>query len=174
MVSIASGGRIAEDTPGIADAIDGVLGAVRRWCGWHVFPVREDEVILDGPGTRSAQLPTLRLTKVSSVILNGGVLSDKEFSWSRRGWLTRASGVWPEDDQALTVTMTHGFNNAPDLRRIVCATVANLATNPAGLTSLSVGDRSEAYGPRGSALSTLGVLGTDIDILSLYRLPGDP
>ena len=39
-------------------AINAALVAARRFCGWHVSPVREDdELVLDGPGGSVLSLP---------------------------------------------------------------------------------------------------------------------
>jgi hypothetical protein len=38
--------------------------AVRAYCGWHIAPAVIEDVVLDGSGTRSLFLRTLRLRDV--------------------------------------------------------------------------------------------------------------
>ena len=45
------------------DAADACIAAARsfveQYCGWHIAPVREDTVLLDGNGLKILQLPSL-------------------------------------------------------------------------------------------------------------------
>lgn len=197
MVAEATGGMVDADTPGLVDVIEGVVSAVRRWCGWHVWPVRTETVTLDGPDTRSLQLPTLRLLGVEDVILAGEPVDADAYTWSQRGWLTRQyprsmyKGLlnlsrgffsdlygtdprWPAGDRAVVVTMQHGFDTAPDVVRIVCSSIARITANPASLSSLRVGERQESYSTAGIAGGLGGlVYASDFTTLALYRLPDE-
>ncbi|AJA43309.1 head-tail adaptor [Mycobacterium phage Sbash] len=123
-------GLFANDTEAQA-AIDAVLAAARRWCGWHVSPVIVDDVMeLDGPGGRVLSLPTLNLLSVKSVIELGVVLDVSTLDRSRRkGTLTKPYGRWTARDGAIVVTATHGFTEAEaaDWRRAVVQLVGQRA-----------------------------------------------
>lgn len=106
------------------ELLDAALAGARRYCGWPVSPVIEDdEVTVDGPGGRVLSLPTRNLLELSEVIENGVALDVTKLDVSRRkgtvekypyGWWTgRASGI--------AVTMTHGLTEAEaaDWRRAV-------------------------------------------------------
>lgn len=96
-------------------ALDAALAEARRYCGWPVSPVIEDdEITVDGPGGRVLRLPTMNLLEVTELIENGVALDVTKLDVSRRkgtvekypyGWWTGRSG-------AITVTMTHGFTEA--------------------------------------------------------------
>ena len=60
-------GRLSDDDA-TARLLASALAAARRYCGWHVSPVREgDEIEVDGPGGRVLSLPTLNLAEVSEL-----------------------------------------------------------------------------------------------------------
>lgn len=105
--------RFADNTAA-QKAIDTALVAARRYCGWHVSPVREDESIdLDGPGGRVLSLPTLNLLAVSSVTEHGIAVDVSRLDRSRRkGTLTKQFGRWSCRDGAITAVITHGFTEA--------------------------------------------------------------
>lgn len=118
--------RFADDTAALA-AINEVLVAARRYCGWHVSPVRVDEVLeLDGPGGHVLSLPTLSLNSVASVTELGAAVDVSKLDRSRRkGTLTKPFGHWTCRDGAITATITHGYTEAEaaDWRRAIIATV---------------------------------------------------
>jgi len=118
--------RFDDDTKAQA-AIDAVLVAARRYCGWHVSPVRADELIeLDGPGGRVLSLPTLALNSVASVTELGTAVDVSTLDRSRRaGTLTKQFGQWTCRDGAITVTATHGYTEteAADWRAGIVAVV---------------------------------------------------
>lgn len=96
-------------------AIDAALAAVRRYCGWHVSPVRTGDVLtdLDGPGGRVLSLPTLNLIATASVTELGVAVDVTTLDRSRRkGTLTKQFGYWTCRDGAITATITHGFTEA--------------------------------------------------------------
>lgn len=105
-------------------AVDEALVAARRFCGWHVSPVREDEVVeVDGPGGRVLSLPTLNLIELSTVVENGSAVDVLNLDVSRRkGTVEKYPyGCWTSRAGGITVTMTHGFTEAEaaDWRRAV-------------------------------------------------------
>lgn len=118
--------RFADSTAAQA-AINTALVAARRYCGWHVSPVRvDDEIDVDGPGGRVLSLPTLNLISVDSVTELGAAVDVSTLDRSRRkGTLTRRYSYWTCRDGAITATVTHGFTEeeAADWRRAVVDTV---------------------------------------------------
>ncbi len=119
--------RFADDTAAQA-AIDAVLVAARRYCGWHVSPVRTGESIeLDGPGGRVLSLPTLSLNSVTSVTELGVAVDVTKLDRSRRkGTLTKQMfDRWTCRDGAIIAVITHGYTEAEaaDWRRAIIATV---------------------------------------------------
>ncbi|MEX7470179.1 hypothetical protein AB4Z39_10750 [Mycobacterium adipatum] len=103
-----------DDNDAAQAAIDAALIAARRYCGWHVSPVRVDESIeLDGPGGQELSLPTMRLNVVTSVTELGRAVDVSKLDKSRRkGTLTKPYGRWTCRDGAITAVITHGFTEA--------------------------------------------------------------
>lgn len=94
---------------------DAARSAARRFCGWHVTPVREDVVDLDGPGSGLLVLPTLRLVALTKVVENGVELDVNDLFVSARGLVRKRSGAWWSGNYgAIVVTMTHGFPDTVD------------------------------------------------------------
>jgi hypothetical protein len=124
------------DDDALQALLDAALAAARRYCGWPVSPVVEDdELIIDGPGGRVLSLPTLNLIEVSELSENGVAADVTKLDISRRkGTITKRShGCWTHRDGAIAVTMTHGFTEAQaaDWRRAVLRLVDTMSLQPA-------------------------------------------
>lgn len=92
---------------------DVARSVARRFCGWHVTPVLEDdEVMLDGPGSALLVLPTLRLVELTGVVEDGVTLDvAADLFVSARGLVRKKSGAcWSRNYGAIVVTMTHGYD----------------------------------------------------------------
>lgn len=117
--------------------------AIRTWCGWSISQEEDVIAVLDGTGNRSLWLPTLRLTEVASVEVNGEPLTViTNFDWTAYGKLIHR-GCWPRTPRSVEVVYTHGYATVPDVVKGVCLMMASrLYNNPEALKS-----RSEAWGP---------------------------
>lgn len=103
------------DEDAAAAAINTALVTARRFCGWHVSPVRTNDKLIDidGPGGPVLSLPTLNLISVSAVTELGVAVNVATLDRSRRtGTLTKQSGCWTARAGAITATITHGFTEA--------------------------------------------------------------
>lgn len=106
-------------------ALDSVLAAARRYCGWHVSPVETGvELTLDGPGGLYLFLPTKKVVELTSVVENGVTLSigtDVVMSAQTPGMLVRKGARWTRDYSSIVVTFDHGYTEAEaaDWRRAV-------------------------------------------------------
>ncbi len=121
----ATRARFGSDAAAAA-ALDAVLAAARRHCGWHVSPARTEEITLDGPGGCILDIPTRRLTDVDGVTESGTDLDVDTLNWSTDGphgaRITKASGArWTDQYRAIVVDITHGFTEAQaaDWRRAI-------------------------------------------------------
>lgn len=95
---------------------DVARSVARRFCGWHVTPVQEEVVTLDGPGSALLVLPTLRLVELTAVVEDGVTLDVADLFVSAQGLVRKKSGVWwSRNYGAIVVTMTHGFPAADEL-----------------------------------------------------------
>lgn len=141
-------------------AVAGASGTVRDYCGWAIT-LAEETLTVDGSGGRILLLPTLQLTAVPEVRVDGVVLAVGEFTWSVSGRLYRDVG-WPRRYRAVEVDCTHGHDPAPDAVRVVALEVAARAySNPERLSTKGVGNTSAGYDFRP----------VDMARLDPYRLP---
>lgn len=156
-------------SPSTQDVAQSVaLAAARRFCGWHVTPVfDDDEVTLDGTGSPLLVLPTLRLVEVTGIVENGITIDVDDVHVSARGLVRKKSGArWSGLYGSIVVTMTHGFDE--EMAADFDAAVASFADRRAG------GDKPNVIGPvqwpvealaTGSAFSVV-----ERSLLEQYRL----
>ena len=121
-------GRIAENAEGAQDLLDAALAAARHYCGWHVSPVREETMTIDGSGVTVLGLPTKKLVVLTALSEGGQSVDVATLQVSTPGpfelrqcLVKKARGCWSADYGAIGVTMEHGFTEteAPDWRRAV-------------------------------------------------------
>jgi hypothetical protein len=143
IVELFTAGRLLTGAPETERALAAALAAARRYCGWHVTPVRTDVVTLDGSGDVLLALPTRKLVTLITVVEDGVPLSIADLAPSEEGRiLTKKSGAcWTRNYRAIEVTMTHGYDTAPDFDNAVLS-----ALNRASFSS-SVGGASQTAGP---------------------------
>lgn len=146
--------------------------AVRAYCNWHVAPVIIEDLVLDGSGTSTLFLRTLRLKSVMAAEVNGTVLDPATLEWSEDGFI-RARGVWPDRLRSVKVTIEHGFDSAPDVAQIVM----DVAGRADASQSYVVREQAGAVGISASMVAP-GVAGGVVlmdherKMLDRYRLPG--
>lgn len=152
------------------------LGLARRYCGWHVTPVIEDDVVtVDGPGGPLLVLPTLRLIELTALTEDGIDADLDQIAVSARGLVRKRHGYtggrtgwyWSEQFGGIEATMTHGFAEAPEWQSAILSWIDR--------TSLTVGSgQREAVGPFTFAETpaAAGSAFTDTEkmLLDLYKL----
>lgn len=126
----------------LADAQSGDLdffasqatAAVRAFCGWHVAPVVEEDLIIDTPRGAELLLPTMRLVEVLAATVDGeDVLPDLE--WSAAGMLRNRRG-WRRRYRGLSITIRHGFEiQDTPLVGLLAALTARAKIAPAGVVT---------------------------------------
>ncbi|MFD7247780.1 hypothetical protein ACFV6Y_38265 [Streptomyces massasporeus] len=143
---------------------------VRKHCGWHIAP---SLTVTDGRyrvGERGlVMLPSLHITEVASVTVDGRVLDEDEYDWEPCGFITRRLPSWPIDPY-VRVTFTHGYAECP---ADVAAVVFELASKAIELPASPA--RDVTAGPFRLTLGTsLGVsLSRDQqNRLASYRIHG--
>jgi hypothetical protein len=124
-----SGGRLADDDE-TQRVLDAAVAAVRRYCRWHVCPVRENDAFtVDGPNSRALWLPTKRLLALHSIVENDVVIySDSSGStttepyWRVSGRVTKTTrAYWTWKPRSIDVVIDHGYTEAEaaDWRAVV-------------------------------------------------------
>ena len=120
---------------GKADPVAAATQAIRDYCGWHVAPVQEDTLILDGTGTDTILLPSRLVVNVVSVKIRGEELPEASYEWSIIGALRRLDGVWPTAYRSVEVTLEHGFTNMSVLADVVGSIASRVRMDPTGAIS---------------------------------------
>lgn len=153
----AAGSPDILDTAVAEQALDAATGYIRGWCHWSIT----EETVTETYRLRSnvLDLPTLRLTAVTLVSLNGGpnLTVGRDYVWDRSGRVEfLAWTVWARTT-GVTITYTHGWPEPPEEVRGVCLELAaQLYGNPAR-------NLSEGAAGAGGVSTTFGRIVTDGD-----------
>lgn len=157
-----------------ADRLLQAEALVRAYCGWHIAPSREDSLTVVGSRDRVIVLPTLRLTGVASITVDGVPVDEECYAWTSSGLVSRYD-VWQEAwwysrrGPQVVVEFTHGFTDVPaDVTAVVQAVATRAVENPSSLVRETVGPFTNQYASGSSALS---LLAPEMKVLDHYRLP---
>ena len=168
-------------------AIAEATAVIQNYCNQALLQVSTDVILLDGTGSTKLFLPELPVATITSVEVDSVSLVATDYSLAENGVLWRLYGVWPVGARNIEVTFDHGYASVPeDLKGVCYRSAARLYQAQLkakkqdfvpGLSSVSVGDWSEAYegdkavvgeSDKGvSAARTL--LMSEKDILNKYR-----
>lgn len=169
-------GKIAKTDPRLDALLRGASAGVRRWCNWHIAPVLEETFVLDGPGARTALLPTANLVDVLEVIDAGRTLDPARLDRSRHGMIELAHGARFTDRLGqLVVRVRHGHDLADvdDVAQIIKQTVANALASPMGATREQAGTVSISWATTAPGVSGgLSLLERDYALLAPFRIGG--
>lgn len=163
------------DPDPVGREIDRLIAAermVRNYCGWHIAPVVTQRLVLDGSGSKSLFVPSLRVLNITACSVGEQELDVDELEWSGDGFLRRSCG-WPDRLRSVKLTLEHGFTTAPDVAEIVMEIAARAASSMGGRTRESAGGVSIS-----NALTAPGVSGGVVlmahekEALASYRIPG--
>ncbi|WP_018350951.1 hypothetical protein [Longispora albida] len=140
---------------------------VRGYCGWNISAEPDASAVLDGDGSMILLLPTLLLTAVHTVKVDGIPVTDYE--WSAAGVLRRRAG-WPDQFRAVEVTFGHGYDPVPDdVAAMVVSVAARHAATPAAYRQEAIGAYS--YTTAASTPGTPALEPVERLVLDRYRLP---
>jgi hypothetical protein len=148
----------------LAAASSRFRGAVRHYVSF----VADDTLVLDGNGKESLLLPAAPVTAVTSLTLDGTVLAYRtDYDWSADGFLRRVGGCWPDRLRCIGIVFSHGYEPIPDdvSEVVVDQARAQYAVRP-GLTSMTVGGQSVAFG----AQASIGVTAQWTSVVEKYQL----
>ena len=169
-----SQGMVGSSTPGLQGRIDRAVTFVRRYCGWHVFPVAVTRSRLDGPNSAQLQLPTLRLLGLARLAESGRELDLGALDWSSRGIVEKVGRCerFTARLGAVEADFEHGHTSCPDVAAVVLAMVARGASSPvSGRASHTVGQRSESFASVRGSFGDVAPFEAELAALSRHRLP---
>lgn len=197
-VELYTDGRLPAGEPATELALDAALAVARRYCGWHVCPELVDDVItIDGPGAPLLILPTLNLTKLTKIVEQGIEADLAYVQVSSRGLCRKLAGfpAYPSPDwwywaesrpygayggsaathwtggyAGIEITMSHGFEDAPDWQSAVLSYLNRGSLDQTGGAREVVGPFQ--FGPASTASSGAGAMFTPAErgLLDLYKL----
>jgi len=117
-------GRLNRDDPDTQRQLEVALAAARHWCGWHVTPVREMTLTIDGPGGKLLVLPTLFVKRIQGIAELGVPMDLGDITWSKNGRVAKRDATpWTDEFQGIEVTFTHGYDSAIDFENVILAAV---------------------------------------------------
>ena len=146
-------------------------GAVRRECGWHVAPVVEETLTLDGSGGRALLLPSGRVLSVIEA-LNDGVDVTSAVDFSRAGVLELQGGNWTRRLGRVSVTIRHGYaaDEVPEVVSLIATLARRGGSAPGVIESQSVNGASIRYLTGGGAPLSIPLMQSEKDLLAPYRI----
>ena len=153
------------------DAWRGAIGAIRGYCGWHISPSITETLIVDGPGDSLLLLPTLRLTNLTALTIDGTPVALEDVQWSERGGVRgyrTSTAKW----RGVSVEITHGYDEFP-------ADLLAVARSMAAAGDGSIAKRYQS-GPHSVDLTDQAIAGAfaigplQRNVLDRYRIPGRP
>lgn len=146
-----SGGQLKASDPRLQAACEAASAAVRRYCRWHVAPVIEETITLDGSGGKVLQLPSMRVVDVIELKIGGFLVPPDQYAWSEVGLVELHGdlGCWcrfPKRYRSVEVTLQHGFDTAPDLSALASQIARFALASPMGRTREQAGQVAVSWG----------------------------
>lgn len=141
-----SGGQLKASDPRLQAACAAASEAVRRYCRWHVAPVIEETITLDGSGGKILQVPSMRVVDVSAVCINGEEIPADAYSWSAAGLLELHGSRFPRRYRSVGVALRHGYDTAPDLSALASQIARFALASPMGRTREQAGQVAVSWG----------------------------
>jgi len=121
-------------TPNAAFLLEAATAQVRRECGWHVTPIIEETLTIDGSGGRELRIPSGRIRSIASVTSDGeDVTADVD---SSEAGILRLPYCWTDKFGGVVIELEHGWAQweAADIAGVVAA-IASRSATPTGLVA---------------------------------------
>jgi hypothetical protein len=168
--------------PNTEDMLAAASAAIRRYCGWHIAPVVDEVLTVDGVGGRSQPLPTMRLLKVNQITEKTDysstvITTGDQIEFSVNGYLRKRTGCWTNWLQGVAADIQHGHAllDVADLTQLVLNMTARSLSNPYGYNQQAVGGVSVGLAATSSGNpGGLALFDDQLAALNLYRLEARP
>jgi len=132
-------------TPDATFLLKAATAQVRRACGWHVTPIIEQTLTVDGSGGRELRIPSGRILSIASVLNDGeDVTADVD---SSEAGILKLPYCWTDKFGGVVIELEHGYAQweAADLAGVVAA-IASRSTMRTGIVAAqAVGGASVRY-----------------------------
>ena len=170
------------DTPpaGNNDTRGAAWGIIRAYARWHICPIITETLTLDATGTRTINLPTLRLLEVERLEYAGQEIAPENIEFSDAGLIRVGKTSLPSRLGGIKATIRHGYDpkECVEIFQIVRALADRMQTGNAsqGIVQQTTGPFSMRFGTLtgGMPLSQALLLEPEKQVLARYRLPLGP
>ncbi len=179
-------GRLSQTDPETVRALNAALARARRYCGWHVSPVRTETITVDRPANNHPYLilPTLKIVSLNSITVNDVPVDlttvrmsvDAPGVLSLNNWIPWDGWNWDSGWGLVQVTLKHGFTaaEAEDFRDGVLSLVnrAARAASQEGMgppVEKTIDDVTYRWAP-GALATEVTAAPLDKGILNKYRI----
>lgn len=113
-------------------AIDAATRDVRDYCGWHVGPSRRETLRVLGKGGETVWLPSLHVTEIHELLVDGRGVALKDLHVSRNGRVLRRTGRF-RANAVVEADVTHGHDPIPaSVVEVVHARASRILDDPNG------------------------------------------
>jgi hypothetical protein len=156
------------DSTAVAQAL------VRSYCGWTIAPSETIDLVVDGTPATSVLLPTMYLTAVNALSVDGQVVDvtpGVELQWSAAGVLRRCAG-FGYTLRGVKVNVTHAYDDWPADVQAVIDGIVERVDNGAGVL-VQVGNVRYATSSDGLPWAAQ-LSSSEQAVLSRYALPSRP
>ena len=162
--------------------------SIRRWCGWHITPSLTATVPKLHVGSAGIiMLPSLYVTDVSEVVVNGETFQPDSYIWHEEGYIQvpvtaswschdygyRPGGYLPTVNFGgpVEVTMTHGYDDLPVEIKQVAFEMAGAAAElpPGNISQIQTPGFMLKMGGSGG-YGGLSMTASQCDRLSVFKL----
>lgn len=154
------------------DRIEQAEAVVRDYCGWHIAPSRDETVTFVEPTGSCLMLPSLYVTDVSSVVVDGVTQAADTYHVHQNGWIQRhgAGSIWYGD--VVTVTFTHGYDSGPAGVAAIVQSIAQRAVdNPGSLLRTQDGPFSDTFSAAsGNTSLPVALFDAERAVLNRYKI----
>lgn len=153
---------------------------VRSYCGWRVAPQEREVLTVDSDSAGTVLLPSMHVTALHSLTINGTAVDAADYQWSGAGVL-RLTGTVPTSWgywgslyyepqlQGIAADVTHGYEEwPPEVEAVLDALASRALTTPS--MYVQVGQVRVATGQDGMPVGT-ALTASDRQVLDRYRLP---
>lgn len=166
----ATGNEMSGSAEQIQAVLDAASNSIRSYCHWHISPSLTCSWRGDADGC-IVQLPTMNVTSIHSVIVNGVELAESDYAWRDSGLIRLARPVHDDWGRPVAVEFEAGCDSDA-VAAIVTQVAVNNLVAPAGVLREAAGEVSITYNQ--TAVGVTGgvrLMASDRTLLSSFRLP---
>ncbi len=159
------------------DAKAAAWGIIRAYARWHICPIITETLTLDATGTRTINLPTLRLLDVERLEYAGQQIDPGRIEFSDAGLIRIGKTALPSRLGGIKATIRHGYDpkECAEIFQIAQALESRMKTGltTQGIVQQTTGPFSMRYGTitGGIPLSQALLLEPEKQVLARYRIP---